>query len=291
MTPLQKCRSARKLSLPALEKLLLNVPGGSKPTLSRLENKPVKNINKNLLNALVEIFSVQGLTEKHIHSPEQFPDFVVNDTTFSLKTPCPVVDKETAYFNEQQILLWFTRKWLENSNITGVKFAENLYELLAKDGLVKGVSNPDEYQKWLNTAYRRVLRILDESTALPLAWKHYWLACLPDDIAQRTLNHMTANIGYMLLPLPTNTHHKVEDSRAKIDEISHQFANVIKGSHPAMDGEYDERDCVHELQRLQDELLALMAACLREASVITANTGVTSKAENIWANSPLNKPY
>lgn len=287
MTPLKKCRNARNLSLPALEKLLNGVSGGSKQTLSRLETKPVNNVSKKLLIALVDVFKPEGLKAEHVHSPELYPDFKVNYSGIIDKNLCHSTD--TA-FNEQKTLLTITKHWLESTPTTISKFSGQLYEKLAVDGLVK--SQPvgtSEFTTWQNTASQRVNRILEGDNPFPLSWKHYWLACLPENIRQTALVEMMANTGYMLIPMPTTAKISPQETHAKIDEISHQFADVIKNSKPAMDGAYDERDNIGELQLLQDKLMALVASCLRESTAIELCTGITSKLQQIWVNSPLNR--
>jgi len=287
MTPLKKCRDARNLSLTALEKLLNGVPGGSKNTLSRLETKPVNNVSKKLLTALVSIFEQQGLKTEHVLSPEHYPDFIVNYSPIADESLCHSADTT---FNEQKLLLDITQHWIDSTPMTITKFSEELYEKLAADNLVKSVPEQiSEYQTWKNTALQRVSRILNEEKPMPLSWKHYWLSCLPENIKQTALNQMMANTGYMLIPLPSATQINTKETTARIDEISRQFADVIGGSKPAMDGEYDERDDIAELQLLQDKLIELVAVCLRESTVIQLSTGVTSKLQQIWANSPLNK--
>jgi hypothetical protein len=287
MTPLKKCRDARNLSLPALEKLLKGISGGSKTTLSRLETKPVNNVSKKLLVALGDIFKLEGLKTEHILSPELYSDFIVNYSGIDKKKLCHTTD---VTFNEQKVLLNITKQWIESSSITASKFSSDLYEKLGTDNLVKDApTTADEYSTWKNSALQRVSRILEGNSPLPLSWKHYWLSCLPENIKKIALNQMMANSGYMLVPLPTSPTIKSNDSRARIDVISHQFANVIGGSKPAMDGAYDERDTEIELQLLQDKLMELVASCLRESTVIERCTGVTSKLQQIWANSPLNR--
>lgn len=287
MRPLQKCRNARNLSLPALEKLLSGIKGGSKTTLSRLETKPVNNVSKSLLIALSEIFKLEGLKTEHIISPELYSDFIVNYSGIEEKKLCHTSDKK---FNEQEILLNITKQWIEKTPATVSKFAAELYEKLSDDNLV--ITPPvtaDEFTKWQNTALKRITRILDEEMPLPLSWKYYWLSCLPENIKQTALNQMLANSGYMLIALPITQKINVKDETAKIDVISRQFADVIGKSKPAMDGVYDDRDDATEVQLLQDKLMALVAACLREQTVIYNSTGITSKFEQIWANSPLNR--
>lgn len=287
MTPLQKCRNALKLSLPALEQRLSGVTGGSKTTLSRLETKPVNHVNKKLLNALESIFKEQGLTAEHIMSPELFTDFNVKYNANIDKTHCQISD---GTFNEQEILISLSKEWFESSNMNHAKFSEKLYEKLSLDDLVASApSSVSEYTKWQNTAHKRVSRILDNEQPFPLSWKHYWLACLPEDVKQIALSQMMANAGYMLVALPTTPNIKVKDSAAKIHVISREFSDVIARSKPAMDGVYDDRDDLGELQLLQDELAQLITACIRESTVIECSTGVVSKADQIWAASPLRK--
>lgn len=287
MTPLQKCRNALELSLPALEQRLNGVTGGSKTTLSRLETKQVNHVNKNLLTALVEVFKEQGLTAQHIISPELFTDFNVKYNANLEKSHCQQLD---GTFNEQSILLELTKQWFESSNMTQTKFAENLHEKLSVDGLVATApTNMAEYTTWHNSALKRVSRILENEQPFPLSWKYYWLACLPKEIEHAALSQMMANAGYMLIPLPTTANMEAKGSAAKIHEISREFSDVIARSKPAMDGVYDDRDDLGELQLLQDELAELTAACHRESTAIERSTGVTSKLQQIWAASPLRK--
>jgi hypothetical protein len=286
MRPLKKCRDARNLSLPALETLLAGGYGGSKNTLSRLETKPINNVSKNLLIALVEIFKEQGLKTEHIISPEIYSDFIVNYRPINDKNNRQGCDTT---FNEQQILLTITKQWIENGTTTRSTFAEALFTKLAIDDLVKALpTTANEFLTWKNTALQRVSRILDEEKPLPLSWKYYWLSCLPEHFKQTALSQMMANSGYMLVPLPANPKINSQETAAKIDVLSRKFADVIGGSKPAMDGAYDHRDDVAELQFFQDTLMELAAGCLREATVIKTCTGITSKLEHIWANSPLN---
>lgn len=287
MRPLQKCRDARKLSLPALERLLKGVHGGSKTTLSRLETKTVNNVSKNLLVALVDVFKQQGLKTEHILSPELYPDFKPDYSPMEAKDHCQGVDKT---FNEQAVLLALTKEWIENTTATMTKFAAELCKKLGEDNLVTAEpANADEFIKWKNSSLQRVSRILEGEAQLPMSWKHYWLSCLPENIKQIALNQMMANSGYMLIALPVNSKINTKETAAKLDVISRKFADVISGSKPAMDGTYDCRDDADELQLLQDTLMALAAGCLREATVIKNCTGITSKVEQIWANSPLNR--
>lgn len=287
MRPLQKCRDARKLSLPTLEKLLKGIHGGSKTTLSRLETKPINNVSKPLLIALVNTFKEQGLKTEHILSPELYSDFTVNYNPIAEKSHCQGSDRT---FNEQEVLLNITNQWLENTVATATSFAVELYEKLGEDNLVKPIpATADEFSTWKNSALQRVSRILDGENPLPLSWKYYWLSCLPENIKQTALNQMLANSGYMLIALPSTQKINVKDETAKIDAISRQFADVIGESKPAMDGVYDARDKAIELQLLQDKLAELIAACYRESTVIEACTGVKSKSQQIWANSPLNR--
>jgi len=287
MRPLQKCRDARNLSLPALEKLLTGVHGGSKTTLSRLETKPINNVSKGLLIALVEIFKNQGLKTEHIIQPEHYSDFNVNYSPISEKSPCQKADM---VFDEEKVLVNITKQWIENTSATLSTFAVELCEKLAADSFVKEQPvTSNEYTTWENTAFKRISRILNGEHPMPLSWKYYWLSCLPENIKQLALNEMMANSGYMLIALPKTQKIDAKNELAKIDVISHQFADVIGKSKPAQDGVYDDRDDVKEVQLLQDKLMELVAACLREQTVIYNSTGITSKLEQIWANSPLNR--
>lgn len=287
MTPLQKCRKAKNISLQTLSAQLTHLSGSSVTTLSRIEAGSVKKIGKDLTDALVEVFEGTGLIADHILEPKRFPDFSVKCSAIPDKTHRQPSD---ATFNEQSILLSFSKKWFDTSNMTQTKFSETLYEKLSVDGLVAlAPSDVSEYAKWQNTASKRVSRILEGEQPLPLAWKHYWLACLPENIKQLALSQMMANTGYMLVPLPKTPKIITKDSAAKIHDISREFSDVIARSKPAMDGVYDDRDDLGELQLLQDELAELIAACLRESTVIERSTGVTSKLQQIWAASPLNQ--
>ena len=288
MTPLQACRNAKKLSLQTLSAQLEPIRGSSIATLSRMEAGNVKKLSKELIDALVDKLHGTGLTASHIQEPEQYPDFKVNYSDESVNSSNPMLDDVSKAFNEQEILINLTRNWIENSSVTVGKFSIDLYELLAVDALVEPCA-AESYEKWVNTKTRRVERILKGELQLPLSWKLYWLACLPENVKQNALSQMMANIGYMLVPLPTTLNVNPQETAAKIDEVSRQFADVIQGSKPAMDGKYDERDDEGDLQLLQDKLMGLVAVCLRESTVIERCTGVVSKLQQIWALSPLRK--
>ena len=287
MTPLQICREAKGLSLSQLATKLNRIKGSSKASLHRLETTTVSSINKQLLNSLIDIFEQQGLTIEHLMSPESFPDFKVNYTQDETKNLDLALD--TKILTEKEIIITATQKWFDSSNMVSSKFSELLYTELSAAGLVPlEPSEVDDYEKWVSSSARRVSRIMDGSSAFPLEWKYYWLSCFPEDLKISALTQIMSNTGYLLVPLPTNSALNIVDSRAKLDEISKQFAGVIGNSKPAMDGFYDNRDSKEELQLMQDNLAQLLASVLREMTLIENNTGIQSKLSQIWHNSPLN---
>ena len=79
------------------------------------------------------------------------------------------------------------------------------------------------------------------------------------------------------------------EAKAKLEEVTLQFSQVLSHSKPAMDGFYDNRDSKHELQLMQDTLAELHSKVLREMTLIEASTGISSKVSQIWQKSPLNK--
>lgn len=287
MTPLQKCREAKRLTLELLSAQLNGTQGSSISSLYRLENKPSSSVNKNLSTALLDIFKNEGLTIEHLMSPELFTDFKINYTQDEQKFPD--LTSDTNVMTEKEIIINATLEWFEHSNMAVTKFSEMLYEKLLIPGLVlPEPEKAEDYDKWVASRVRRVSRVIDGSSNFPIEWKNYWLACLPSELKMSVLSQMMSSFGYLLVPLPTNASLDIQDSRAKLDEISMQFAGVIGNSKPAMDGFYDSRDCKAELQLMQDKLGELLASVLREMTLIENNTGIQCKLNQIWANSPLN---
>jgi hypothetical protein len=287
MTPLQICREAKQLTLEQLSAQLAGTQGSSISSLSRLETKPSSSVNKNLSVALLDIFKNEGLTIEHLMSPETFPDFKAHYTSDCKKNLSPASD--TKALTEKEIIINTTQQWFASSNMLATKFSEILYEKLLVDDLVTPEPEAvEDYEKWVSARTRRVSRVIDGSTNFPLEWKNHWIACLPRDFRMTVLTEIMSNTGYLLVPLPMNASLDMNDSRAKLDEISKQFAGVIGNSNPAMDGFYDNRDSRDELQLMQDKLAQLLASVLREMTLIENNTGVQCKLNQIWRNSPLN---
>lgn len=291
MSPLLKCRSAKGIPLKDLSVLLKThyqiERGASVATLMRLEKSDVERVHKKLIVALVDIFKEFGLTEDHVTSPKDFPDFIANYNLSSENIQHQIADTGFSRTNEASVLTELTNHWIENSATSTASFAKSLYEKLSEDNLVdEAPPTMNEYERWVNTAQKRVCRMLSGEALIPLAWKYHWIAALPEEIANKAMSFMVANSGFMLVPIPTNSIDK-HSSKAKIDEISRQFADVISQSQPAMDGAYNHQDDPADLQVLQDELMELVAACLRESSAIEQSTGVQPKITQIWLNSPL----
>ncbi len=284
MTPLQKCREAIGLSLSQLSIKLNNIQGSSKTSLSRLEKFPSTSINKKLSTALVYFFQSEGLTIEHLLNPESYPDFTVDYTHNDEKTLVPKVD------DEKSILVSATNKWFSSSSMNISKFAKELYNLLAPVGLADPIPTvADEYDKYISSAIRRINRIIKGDLPFHLEWKIYWLACLPENVRQQALAQIMALTGYMVVPLPVNKKLNIDDTRAKLEDVTQQFSQVLSHSKPALDGFYDERDCINDLQLMQDKLSELVASALREMTLIECCTGITSKVNQIYKNSVLSK--
>ena len=279
MRPLEKCRHALHLSLPSLERLLVDVSGGSKTTLSRLEQKDIKTVNKELMNALVEIFKGLGLKSDHIISPERYPNFCINVKDLIKTSLFTSSDK---ILNEAKIIIHITKQWFSVSCMSPREFAENVHKLLAEDCLVEWApKTADKYAVWSSNVTRKIRRILEGDEKFPLSWKHYWLACCSDEVSQIVLSQILGKSGYMLVPIATYSDLEINETGAKIDEVNRYLSNVIHEYQPLMMKNDDDSVEARELRLFQSKLSRLFLNTVNATTAIQMSSGIKSQRELI----------
>ena len=275
MRPLEQCRRASSLSLPALERLLVNVHGGSKTTLSRLEQREIRSVNKNLVEALVEIFKKLGLQRDHIISPERYPDFCIN-AKWLIESSLLFLSSDEP-FNEEKILINLAKQWFAISAVTACQFAEKLYQFLARDGLAEvAPDSAKKYAVWSSNITRKIRRIVKGQEKLPLSWKYHWLACFPPEVSKIALNKIIGKSGYMLVPLATHSGLKISEMGGQIDDLNGYFSHVIDEYQPVMTGTDDNSEEVRLLRLFQSKLHRLLSNVVNVLVTMQLSTGISS---------------
>ncbi|EIU1267161.1 hypothetical protein L3488_004158 [Salmonella enterica subsp. enterica serovar Agbeni] len=128
-----------------------------------------------------------------------------------------------------------------------------------------------EWELWRDRNVKRVSRIINGEQAMPVSWIIPWLDALPDGIANRCRNTLSAALG--LLPVIAITPR--DGVTSGIDRLSKEFSDVLAAARPAFDGEYSVADNPTELQQLQNELYELSLRTTAEIVAIAAATGIT----------------
>lgn len=174
------------------------------------------------------------------------------------------------------VLIGATKSILQNMSCSTFAF-DRLVPALSAAGVFhddEQTTNTDDYLRWKQRVFKRISRILSGEQAMPTDWFIPWMSVLPSKLKESCLNRTAAALGIYPIKLPTFDTAEC-GARAGIDVLSHEFADVISASRPAMDGAYSADDNHGDLQRLQNELYDLHNRVLAEIVAIAASTGVT----------------
>lgn len=174
------------------------------------------------------------------------------------------------------VLLKATNSQLKNMSCSTFTF-DYLIPALTTAGVFhdqEQASNADDYQRWRQRVFKRVSRIISGDQPVPLNWFIPWLSVLPNQLRECCTNSTAAALGLIPIKIPAYDEFS-RGTKANIDMLSREFADVISASRPAMDGSYSLDDGKDALQLLQDELWELGFRVQAEIVAIAVSTGVT----------------
>lgn len=187
---------------------------------------------------------------------------------------------------EDQVIIEHTRRWFENSRESIESFSTTLLIPALEDaGLAEvdhdSVENSVEaFKKWRRAASMRVGRIIRGQKPFPLAWKWFWIGCLPHDYQIEVRRELIAMAGSFYVPLPkiglapgADPVAAVEAVKATLHRVSQEFGELQAHSQPAHDGRYDVNDDPLEVDRMMKEAGDLVEALLGEMTALAQGTG------------------
>lgn len=179
---------------------------------------------------------------------------------------CPHTDTKS----ELKFILAASNEWIRSSRMSDMEFANDfLVPSLEAAGLIDDApETADELFKARNKYAKRVARVLSGDSPLPFCWREAWLAALPAEVAAGILRRTARMHGYMLVKMPTTT--GTGSVEATIDVLAGAFADVMSHAHPAFDGAYGPEDELHQLLRLEQELVDLKEATAAEIARVRA---------------------
>jgi hypothetical protein len=190
----------------------------------------------------------------------------------------------------QHLVISITEQWLQDTGVARDRFvtADLAPRLEAAGIAAQPTDSAEAYSTWRKRFGKQVERAIKGEAPFPLEWLPHWVAALPEPYQTRCRHHLCAALGSWFMPLcPPAEGGAAGPTRARLDELSKEFADVIQSGRPAWNGVYDEHDCREEVQRLQDELHELVAAGLAEMARIQAGTGIKSTMQTILEQAPF----
>ena len=185
---------------------------------------------------------------------------------------------------EDKIIIEHTRNWFADSSWSIERFAvERLVPMLEQAGLIQteDTQTADEFINWRKKKAVQVGRVMKGTTQFPLAWKWFWLGCLPDSHKKACEHDLMAVAGKMNVALPHASEKTLNGTQAHIQDVIQEFSEFIASSKPAHDGRYDQNDNPEEVIRFIDEALDVVSALIREVAFIEQGTGCKGKRHQL----------
>lgn len=184
------------------------------------------------------------------------------------------------YRTEDQLIIAATRRWFENSRESIESFSTTLLIPALEDAGMAEVdresveSNVAAYTRWRRAASMRVGRVIRGDQPFPLAWKWFWVGCLPSEYQLELRRDLMAMAGSLYVPIPhfADASNMVR-ARAHLDRISQEFGELLQNARPAHNGHYDINDDPRLIDRMMKEAVDLVEVVLSEVAAASRATG------------------
>lgn len=194
--------------------------------------------------------------------------------------------------NLAKIVIKHTFTYFSVSNVRRDEFVKTdlLKNLLESGALGEEPANAEEFLRWQKTKLKQIERIMKQESPMPADFVFGWIAALPGEFKMKCMNDVCGAMGTFYTPLsPINSDSKLTEMQASLANVSSEFADVLQHAAPAMDGVYNDKDNVADLQQLSNELFELTASCFVDLGAINKASGVLPSAYVAMANSQLFK--
>lgn len=182
--------------------------------------------------------------------------------------------------NEEEVLIRHTLAWAETRGTNAKHFGEILIARLKEVGLApEEPKTGKEYTTWIGTVRRRVSRIFNRISSIPLAWKWHWVECLPESYQDACRSELAAFTGSLHIPLPCHTTTRMPAS-SRLAQVTKEFSEVVAASSLAHDG-FDPTDDTGEAAEYMSQLMDLLQETVREMFAVQQGTGIISQRQLI----------
>lgn len=194
--------------------------------------------------------------------------------------------------NLAKIVIRHTLAYFQLSNVHRDEFVKGtlLFNLVSSGAYGSYPANADDFLRWEKSKCKQIERMIKGDTPMPADFVFAWVAALPGGHRAKCMNDICGAMGTFYTPLPAiGSQTKLVEKKARLVDVSREFADVLQRSSPAMDGVYNSCDSNDDLQQLSNELFELVAACFVELGAINRASGVMPSAYESMANSQLFK--
>ena len=173
--------------------------------------------------------------------------------------------------NLAKIVIRHTLAYFQLSNVRRDEFVKGplLANLIEAGALGSHPVTTDDFLRWEKSKCKQIERMIKGDTPIPADFVFAWVAALPGDHRTKCMNDICGAMGTFYTPLSAiGGQTKLAEKKARLTDVSREFADVLQSSQPAMDGVYNADDSESDMQQLSNELFELIATCFVELGAI-----------------------